>query len=185
LFSLGHSLATHLPPLASWRCQLDKRGGAIDDKIKKLDEELMRHKELIARARPGPAQARGLAVGADVQTAPSLRRRPSSSATCHPHQEAAKQRALRVLKQKKLCAWGAAFGLVLCLLPIHSPLTLCRCGCFRYEGQRDQLYQQQFNVEQTNFALASVQDTKVQVGEASRLGGVVCRLLHTTHSSSL
>ena len=46
---------------------------------------------------------------------------------------------------------------------MHSPLTPPVLAVLRYEGQRDQLYQQQFNVEQTNFALASVQDTKVQV----------------------
>lgn len=66
-------LGTHprrTPPCLVAR-QLDKRGGAIDDKIKKLDEELMKHKELIARARPGPAQARALAVGACGRRAPS------------------------------------------------------------------------------------------------------------------
>lgn len=54
---------------------------------------------------------------------------------------------------------AAAFPL-LRLLPLTPPCVLLS---LRYEGQRDQLYQQQFNVEQTNFALASVQDTKVQV----------------------
>lgn len=33
----------------------------------------------------------------------------------------------------------------------------------RYEQQRNQIYQQQFNVEQTSFALASMEDTKLQV----------------------
>ena len=61
--------------------QLDKRGGAIDDKIKKLDDELMRHKELIARARPGPAQARVLAVGASADS--PLTRQRTSPAHCH------------------------------------------------------------------------------------------------------
>ena len=31
----------------------------MDEKIKKLDEELAQHKAAINRARPGPAQARG------------------------------------------------------------------------------------------------------------------------------
>lgn len=47
-----------------------------------------------------------------------------------PAQEAIKRRALQLLKQKRL-----------------------------YEGQRDQLYQQQFNVEQTKFTVDSIQDT--------------------------
>lgn len=32
-----------------------------------------------------------------------------------------------------------------------------------YEGQRDQLYSQQFNLDQTSFAVASMEDTKLQV----------------------
>jgi charged multivesicular body protein 5 len=49
-------------------------------------------------------------------------------------QEAAKQRALRVLKQKKL-----------------------------YESQRDQLYSQQFNLDQVSFTTQNMQDTANQV----------------------
>jgi len=83
---------------------LEKRGDTVDAKIKKLDMELAKHRELIKKARPGPAQ------------------------------EAAKRRALQVLKQKRL-----------------------------YEGQRETLYNQQFNVEQVNFAAQSAQDTVQQV----------------------
>ena len=59
----------HPPPAHP---QLDKRGATLDDKIKRLDAELAKHRDLIRRARPGPAQ------------------------------EAAKRRALTVLKQKRL-----------------------------------------------------------------------------------
>lgn len=38
-----------------------------------------------------------------------------------------------------------------------------------YEGQRDQLYSQQFNVEQTSFAMASVEDTKLQARTCAAL----------------
>ena len=31
-----------------------------------------------------------------------------------------------------------------------------------YEGQRDQLYSQQFNIEQTSFTLQSMEDTRAQ-----------------------
>lgn len=49
-------------------------------------------------------------------------------------QEAARQRALRVLRQKKL-----------------------------YESQRDQLYSQQLNLEQVSFTAQNMQDTANQV----------------------
>jgi charged multivesicular body protein 5 len=84
--------------------KLTTRGDTLDEKIRKLEEQLVKHRETIKRARPGPAQ------------------------------EAAKRRALGVLKQKKLL-----------------------------EGQRDQLYNQQFNMEQTSFALESMKDSVQQV----------------------
>ena len=77
---------------------------SIDEKIKKLDAQLVGHREAIRKARPGPPQ------------------------------DAAKRRALAVLKQKKML-----------------------------EAQRDQLYNQQFNMEQTNFALESVKDSVATV----------------------
>jgi charged multivesicular body protein 5 len=52
--------------------QINKRGDTVDEKIKKLDAELVRYKEQIKRTRPGPAQ------------------------------EAVKARAMRLLKQKKM-----------------------------------------------------------------------------------
>lgn len=52
--------------------QINKRGDNVDEKIKKLDAELVRYKEQIKKTRPGPAQ------------------------------EAVKARAMRVLKQKKM-----------------------------------------------------------------------------------
>ena len=70
--------------------------------------ELARHREIIKKARPGPAR------------------------------DAAKRRALQVLKQKRL-----------------------------YENQREQLYNQQFNLEQVGFATQTAKETVVQV-EAMR-----------------
>ncbi|KAL8051536.1 hypothetical protein ABFX02_06G153100 [Erythranthe guttata] len=49
----------------------NKRGGSVDEKIKKLDAELMRYKEQIKKSGPGPGQ------------------------------EAVKARAARLLKQKR------------------------------------------------------------------------------------
>lgn len=88
------------PTLDQATDKLTNRGDTLDEKIRKLDEQLMKHKEAIRKCRPGPAQ------------------------------EAAKRRALGVLKQKRL-----------------------------YESQREQLYNQQFNVEQTAFTMESARDS--------------------------
>lgn len=134
-------------------CQLDKRGGAIDDKIKKLDEELMRHKELISRARPGPAQVRKrewapgasgvlrARLGAIADAPPRYRtQRSSGHCACCVRRRCAP--AVRVRRSVQPHPHSLAFR--------------------RYESQRDTLYSQQFNVEQTSFAMASVADTKIQ-----------------------
>ena len=86
---------------------LEKRGGTIDAKIKKLDDELVKLREMISKTR-GPQQQRY------------------------------KQRALQLLQQKR-----------------------------SYEGHRDQVYNQQFSVDQLNFTSEMMKDTKVQV-EAMR-----------------
>ncbi|CAL5221272.1 g3432 [Coccomyxa viridis] len=91
--------------------RLTTRGDTLDDKIRKLDEQLMKHRDAIKKTRPGPAQ------------------------------DAAKRRALSVLKQKKL-----------------------------YENQREQLYNQQFNMEETSFALESIKDT-AQTVQAMKAAG--------------
>ncbi|EFJ29814.1 hypothetical protein SELMODRAFT_90273 [Selaginella moellendorffii] len=81
--------------------RINKRGDGVDDKIKKLDAELVKYREQIKRTRPGPAQ------------------------------EAVKARAMRILKQKKM-----------------------------YEGQRDMLYSQTFNLEQVSFATEGIKDAQ-------------------------
>ncbi|KAH7688171.1 Snf7 family protein [Dioscorea alata] len=81
--------------------RISKRGDTVDEKIKKLDNELARYKEQIKKARPGPAQ------------------------------EALKARAMRVLKQKRM-----------------------------YEGQRDMLYNQTFNLDQVAFAAEGIKDAQ-------------------------
>ncbi|GMH46141.1 hypothetical protein BSKO_14105 [Bryopsis sp. KO-2023] len=79
---------------------INSRGDTIDEKIRKLDEQLVKARTQISRTRPGASQ------------------------------EMAKRRALQILKQKRM-----------------------------YEGQRDQLYQQQYNLEQVAFTTESVKDT--------------------------
>jgi len=58
--------------------QVEKRGGEVDGKLKQLDEELLRYKAQLSKMRPGPAKNQ-------VQ-----------------------QRALRVLKQKKMSVAAVA-----------------------------------------------------------------------------
>ena len=52
--------------------KVEERGESLDVKIKKLDAELVRYREQLKKTRPGPAQ------------------------------EGIKQRAMRVLRQKKM-----------------------------------------------------------------------------------
>eukprot|EP00891_Asterochloris_glomerata_P004728 jgi/Astpho2/4728/Aster-00282 len=106
------------PTLDEANDRMDKRGTVLQEKIRKLDEQLKGHREQIKRCRPGPAQ------------------------------EAAKRRALQV-------------GFV-----SHPVLKSKRM----YENQLGALTNQQFNVEQTNFALQSMQDN-VQTVRAMQAAG--------------
>jgi charged multivesicular body protein 5 len=84
---------------------MDTRVAALDEKIRKLDIELNGYKEKMKKTREGTALHTQL-----------------------------KQKALRVLKQKKM-----------------------------YEGQRDQIMNQQFNIEQASFATQTMKDTVTTV----------------------
>ncbi|XP_046680699.1 charged multivesicular body protein 5-like [Homalodisca vitripennis] len=83
---------------------VDNRADSIDGKIAKLDVELKKYKDQMVKMREGPAKNN------------------------------VKQKALRVLKQKKM-----------------------------YESQVDSLRQQAFNMEQTNFATQSLKDTQATI----------------------
>ncbi len=84
--------------------QVDSRAESVDKKVARLDGELKKYKDQMAKMRDGPAK------------------------------NAVKQKALRVLKQKK-----------------------------QYEAQSDNLRNQAFNMEQTNYATQSLKDTKSTV----------------------
>lgn len=86
------------PSLAESTETVNKRVGALDDKIKALDKQLVDFKNQIKATRPGPAQNR------------------------------IKQRAMQVLKQKRM-----------------------------YEQQRDQLGGMAWNMEQASFATENIQ----------------------------
>ncbi len=83
---------------------IDSRGESIEKKIAKLEQEIAKYSEQMKKMRDGPAK------------------------------NAVKQKALRVLKQKKV-----------------------------YEQQREALGNQSFNIEQQNMAIQSMRDTKTTI----------------------
>mmetsp|Transcript_27608 Transcript_27608/g.70989 ORF Transcript_27608/g.70989 Transcript_27608/m.70989 type:complete len:218 (+) Transcript_27608:226-879(+) len=95
--------AAPAPTIQDASSSLGNRGDVLDEKIKKLDQQLIEHRNTIKKTR-GAAQ------------------------------EAAKRRAMNVLKQKRM-----------------------------YENQREQLYSQQFNLENAAFTTQAIQDSVTQV----------------------
>lgn len=92
------------PTLEETTDKLNSRGDTLDEKIKKLEGEMAKYRTQLKKTKPGPAQT-GI-----------------------------KQRAMRVLKQKKM-----------------------------YEQQRDQLANQSFNLEQVSFATENMKTTQSTV----------------------
>ncbi|KAJ3415180.1 hypothetical protein HDV05_005460 [Chytridiales sp. JEL 0842] len=92
------------PTMADAIRETDSRADSVEVKMKKLDAELIKYKDQMKKMREGPAK------------------------------EAVKQKALRILKQKKM-----------------------------YEGQRDQLMQQSFNIEQASMTTENLKNTLVTV----------------------
>lgn len=101
----GKPKAADAPSLSESIQASESRADTLTKKISALDTELRRYREQIGLMKPGPAQ------------------------------NAVKQKALRVMRQKKM-----------------------------YEGQRDQLMQTTMNMEQTHFATQSMKDSLVTVG---------------------
>ncbi|KAM9827474.1 charged multivesicular body protein 5 [Neosynchiropus ocellatus] len=89
---------------------VDSRAESVDKKIARLDAELVKYKDQMKKMRDGPSK------------------------------NMVKQKALRVLKQKRM-----------------------------YEGQRDNLMQQSFNMEQANYTIQTLKDTKTTV-DAMKVG---------------
>ncbi|XP_062849151.1 charged multivesicular body protein 5 [Trichomycterus rosablanca] len=106
----GRSRIQAPPSLSECISNVDGRAEVIEKKIARIDSELIKYKEQMKKMREGPAK------------------------------DAVKQKAMRVLKQKRL-----------------------------YEGQRDQLAQQSFNMEQANYTIQSLKDTKTTI-EAMKIG---------------
>lgn len=100
----GHCLKLHSPQLSQLREHIDDLFCRLDAKIDEIDKKLTKYKAQISAARTPAAQ------------------------------RAAKQQALRLLKQKKM-----------------------------YENQRDQMYSQQMNLESANFMTEQLKDTADQI----------------------
>jgi len=98
------------PNLTDCISNIDSRGESVDKKIARLDAELVKYRNQMAEMKDGPAK------------------------------NTMKQRALRVLKQKKM-----------------------------YEQQRDGMAQQSFNLEQANYNIQAMKDTKTTV-DAMKIG---------------
>ncbi|XP_045207180.1 charged multivesicular body protein 5-like isoform X1 [Mercenaria mercenaria] len=98
------------PNLTDCVANIDSRGESIDKKIARLDAELKKYKDQMAKMRNGPAK------------------------------NSVKQKAMRVLKQKKM-----------------------------YEQQRENLSNQSFNIGQQDFNIQQLKDTKSTV-DAMKVG---------------
>lgn len=109
LFGKGKDKAPP-PNLTDCVSSIDSRGESIDKKIARLDGELKKYKDQMAKMRNGPSK------------------------------NMVKQKAMRVLKQKKM-----------------------------YESQRENLSNQSFNIEQQSFAIEQIKDTKTTV-DAMKVG---------------
>ncbi|KAF9598946.1 hypothetical protein IFM89_033144 [Coptis chinensis] len=74
-----------------------------------------------------------------------------------PAQEAVKSRAMRVLKQKRIVY---LIKRVLSVISLSFPNPSLDHRLIRYEGQRDMLYNQTFNLDQVAFAAEGIKDAQ-------------------------
>jgi len=100
----------------------ETRIDGLEVKIRKLDAELGRHRDQLKRLRDGPGK------------------------------QAVQQKALRVLKQRKMCA-----ELSVAFVWTDERTT------HRYEAQRDQLQQQSYNMEQASMTTENLRNTMATV----------------------
>eukprot|EP01136_Pigoraptor_vietnamica_P039080 Opistho-1_new@109258 len=122
------------PTLTDAIASTDARGESIEKKIAKLDAELKKYKDQMAKMREGPGKVRPAILSSESLLILGRLAKCSWHYVLSLAQNALKQRALRVLKQKRM-----------------------------YENQRDQLMQQSFNMEQANFATQTLKDTVTTV----------------------
>ncbi|KAK6135949.1 hypothetical protein DH2020_030287 [Rehmannia glutinosa] len=145
--------------------EINKRGETVDEKIKRLDAELARYKDQIKKTRPGPAQeavkARAMRVlkqkrinllhvndcMGDLHFVPEL----ESSNSYSKLNEVEGEECLSSL-------WETAFILLISyiIVMLKCPSTVL----IKYEGQRDMLYNQTFNLDQVAFAAEGIKDAQ-------------------------
>ena len=111
--------------------QVDTRAEGIEKKIQTLDNELRKYKDQMAKMREGPSK------------------------------NAVKQKALRVLKQKK--QWVIRLYFESTLLVVFILTAQLIANNFRYETQVENLRNQSFNMEQANYANQMLKDTQSTV----------------------
>lgn len=228
-------LHAHTPMHKHARCR-------IDDQIRKLDEQLVKYKDQIKKARPGPAQDAikrralqvppgGMATHAwwfacvcvcahALQVAPGIAGAAGAEAAAHTpsvqhmdvHMYTHGSFALTCAHVRCInygCLYMHGVGAHGCACAPYSTITYMRsyatmgahgcawprygCACAParnqlpafggvsqvlkqkrlFESQREQLYGQQFNVEQTRFTVDSIKDTVTTV--QVRSGRMGCR----------
>ena len=128
----------------------------LDEKIRKLDEQLVKHRDTIKKTRAGPAQdaAKRRALGV-------LSHPVSLTKTTQLWQGRLKlKRGISSRKERE-----PMMGEVTGRESFYAEAFFCQVLKQKkmLEGQRDQLYNQQYNMEQTSFALESMKDSVNQV----------------------
>lgn len=106
----------------------EQRVDAIEVKVRKLDAELTRYRDQLRRLGNGPAKVR-----------PPFLTRPQKAEGANYGQNTVQQRAMRVLKQKKM-----------------------------YEQQIESLQQQTYNLESTNLATSNLSNTMLTLTAMER-----------------
>lgn len=132
------------------------RSCRLDEKISKLDQQLLKHKDAIKKTR-GPAQeaAKRRALSVRVCEMQHLLCLLSTSRADHSSWSPART------SQENDALFNIAKPSV--THPVACTVTPVFAQVLKqkrlYEGQRDQLYGQQFNMDQTTFVMESAKDT--------------------------
>jgi hypothetical protein len=126
----------------------------LDDQIRKCDEQLMRFREQLKKTRPGPAQE------ALKRRAMTVRRGGRGGAGGGLAARGRGARGPGGDRRRPPRAAGRRAGAAL-LRAFPLPNLSCGPQVLRqkkmFEGQRETLYNQQFNMEQTRFTVESIQ----------------------------
>lgn len=110
---------------------MDERAESVEQKINRLEKELKKLKDQMAKMREGPAK------------------------------NSLKQKALRVLKQKKQWAIQRSNNAPIYLFVDETCFDIFVTN--RYESQVENLRNQSFNMEQATYAVQSLKDTQSTV----------------------